>query len=1064
MSRCTACDCAKTSQQVVFGIGDVKAKIVSIGEAPGPDEDSKGEPFVGRAGKLHDEFWETVGIKRADLWITNIAKCFPGRTLKGGIATPKETDVQICKDKWLRDELRIVKPLVIVAWGLTAAHGFGIGKKLTMGDIAGKEFETEFGIVIPVYHPSYFLRNPNEYLTRQKVYDALSQAVVRAGIGTKIFGGMDQQKTERHQEDKSVIAALESRSSVFDHVPWPKEGDPNFGRAYSTAWTDGSDIWLIYKDKHNRKKAEVIDWFEWYFYVKTKDFVEKVPASWLSRWKRDGLIHRVEPDSVNPEWLQVFAERHVQRTWALREHLLESYLTLWDDRTIQKYPKDQKLRKMLDELEKMGVNHYEADLTPTRRFMTDYDIKLMEHYDECYIDIETDDTLPLGDRRTLGDRRILSIAWETVWADRSRKPESGFLLLKKENDRAEREMLEEFKYVMAGIDVMYAWNGNNFDFPILRHRSRRYHTEADWETIHTIDLLRTWFRYFQRGAAVNTSYALQSIAKHILKKEKLDWRAMAKQRGQNIKSFLQLYREAPDILEEYNRWDARLLLELEQHMGFAKIDQVFSRIGNCFARDYHITTKIDSLLLKRGKQSGMHFKTKKVKIISEGGKAAYKKEQGWEAYEGAYVLEPKLGVFDNVAALDFKSLYPSVMVAFNISPETHLKEDEVAGLDPSQYISCPVKEENGEFVIDKKRGTKFRTDVLGYVPTIFQDTGEKRKVYQELQANEPVGSDLFLLYYRLAYSFKRLGLSFYGDMGNLESRYFNPKVAEAVTLSGQFILKEALKFAEREGVEPLYGDTDSMYVKLPASEGPGFVKRCNDYLRTLLNSMGVPDERFKVELEYENYFSRMFFLKKKRYAGLMTMYKGKEASFTEVKGLEMMRSDGIEYTRQVQKTLIEMIVREKRPVKTIARAVIDFMMAEREKTLGHKLSKDQITITKGLTKSLEEYKQKSVHIDIARAIRASGGEYYVGMKVPYIVTSSEKTLVAVHADDYQGQYDHVYYWDKVIYPPCYRILEVCFPEIPWHELFVKRKRPRKGGVVSPETAESESSPDSDDEE
>jgi len=1016
MSRCTACECSKTSKQVVFGTGNPKAKIVSVGEGPGPDEDKVGEPFIGRAGSIYDKLLGEAAIPREKIWTDNTVKCFPGRDEKGSIKKPSPESIKICTEKWLFRQLEIIKPRVILAWGLTACNAL-LGTTQSMKELVGKEIDTKWGIVIPLYHPSYFLRNSDDHVSYGKVLTALQKAAVLAGFSSSgTF--VDQVKTEHHQEDKRVIAALESKSGVFTVNPWRDD------REYTQAWTDGTAICLIHKDtKTGKKKAEVIKDFEWYFYLRTDDVLNKLSQKFWRYWIRDGLVHRFRADPVNPAWTQVFTERHVVRTTALKEHLLESYLTLWDDETIKKYKEDQRLRDFLDEIESYGVQHYEADLTPTRRFMTDYDIKIQSAYDEMYMDIETDDTLPLGDRKTLGDRRILSIAWETLWADKS-KPTTGFLLLKKETDRAERELLEEFAYEMnRSSDIMYAWNGNNFDFPIMRHRMRRYKIQAPWEVIHTIDLLRTWIRYFQRGATVNTSYSLQNIAMHILKQGKIDWKLKAKERGLKIHSFLELYRQAPDILEEYNRDDCHKMVELEKFTGFAKIDQVFSRIGNCFARDYHITTKIDSLLLKRGKQAGVHFKTKKIRIMMEGGKAAYKKSMyaDGEVYEGAYVLNPEIGIHENVAAVDFKGLYPSVMVAWNISPETFITDEQAKRMDSRDYTTCPT-------------GTKFRTDRKGFVPEIFADTGEKRKVYQDLQKKEEVGSDLFLLYYRLAYSFKRLGLSFYGDMGNVESRYFHPKVAEAVTLSGQYVLKAAVEFAEKEGVHPLYGDTDSMYIKIPQNKGEDFVKRFNDWFKKhLREKFDVPASRFIIELEYENYFKRMFFVRKKRYAGLMTMYKGANASFTEVKGLEMMRSDGIAYARTMQKTVIEMIVREGRGPKQI----LNFLIEQRDKVLGSELSLDDITITKAITKPLDQYKVRTVHLKIAEEYRKNRGEFFVGMKIPYVVTSGTKgKLEAVHTDDFDGTYDHQYYWSKLIYPPTFRILVACYPGVQWEQLFV----------------------------
>lgn len=1019
MGRCIACECSKTSKQVVFGEGNPKARLVSIGEGPGPTEDETGRPFDGKAGKLYDAFLDEVGINRKDIWTDNAVKCFPGRE-KGAITHPSDESLNICYEKWLLPQLTIMKPRVILAWGLSAAKVLlpELGN-LTMGEICGKEFETLHGFVIPLYHPSYFLRNPTDFLNKQKVLEALQRAIVLAGLGAE-GGNVEQTKMEHHQEDKGVISELESKSGVFDVTPWHPE------REYSTAWSDEQNIVLIYK-QNGFKRVEVIDDFEWYFYLKTDDVLDKIPGSFWSFWMKEGLVKKLRADPKNPAWTMVFAERYVIRTQALREHLLESYLTLWNDNLQGKYKHDERLRMMLDELdEKYKVMHYEADLTPLRRFMTDYDIKILGAYDEMYVDIETDDTKPLGDPRTIGERRILSIAWETYWADKTKKVEKGFLLLKGENDRAERELCNEFARVMEKIDIAYAWNGNQFDFPVLRHRMRRYEIRAPWETIHTIDLLRTWLRYFQRGASVNTSYSLQAICQHVLKESKIDWKLMAKERGLKLNTYLELYRQAPDILEIYNRDDCAKMGRLEAFTGFAKIDQVFSRIGNCFAKDYHITTKIDSLLLKRGKQTGYHFKTKKVKILSEGGKAAYRKElyHGEKVYEGAFVLDPILGLHENVAAVDFKSLYPSVMVAWNISPETILTEKQVLEMDPRDYVTCPT-------------GSVFRTDRKGFVPEIFADTLEKRKVYTKLQQGEEVGSDLFLLYYRLAYSFKRLGLSFYGDMGNVESRYFHPKVAEAVTLSGQYILKEAIAYAEREGITPLYGDTDSLYLKMPQSMGLAFVDKFNVYIKTkLAEEFRIPPERFVMELEYENYFRRMFFVKKKRYAGVMTMYKGKDAkNFIEIKGLECMRSDGIEYARVMQRTIITMVVRDRIKPATI----IDFLLAEREKTLTHKLLLEDITITKGVMKPIQQYKSNLIHVRIADEIRASGGEYYVGMKVPFVIIESSPKLVGIHAEKYQGTYDERHYWDKQIFPPSFRILHACYPKISWQRLFVAEK-------------------------
>jgi len=233
----------------------------------------------------------------------------------------------------------------------------------------------------------------------------------------------------------------------------------------------------------------------------------------------------------------------------------------------------------------------------------------------------------------------------------------------------------------------------------------------------------------------------------------------------------------------------------------------------------------------------------------------------------------------------------------------------------------------------------------------------------------------------------------------------------------------------------LVHNTDSLYVAMPKESGLEFTQFVNEWFRNhLIKEHQVPENRIQVELEYENYFERIFFVRKKRYAGLMTMYKGKDASFTEIKGLEVMRSDGIGHTREMQKTVIEMLIRENAPPMKL----LDFFCQEREKVLNGTLECDELTITKGLSKRPEEYKGKLVHVELARNLRDRGStEYYVGMKVPFIVTGSKPKLEAVLAEDYTGGYDTSYYWDRLIFPASYRIVSACYPQIAWDLLFTK---------------------------
>jgi len=151
---CTKCDLGNTRKNFVFGVGNPNAEIVIIGEAPGADEDEKGEPFVGRAGQLLTKILEAIGLSREEVFICNILKCRPPNN-----RTPLPSETEQC-EPYLYKQLEIIQPKFILAVGLTAANTL-LKSTQKMGDIRGK-FMNYHGVrMIVTYHPAALLRNPN---------------------------------------------------------------------------------------------------------------------------------------------------------------------------------------------------------------------------------------------------------------------------------------------------------------------------------------------------------------------------------------------------------------------------------------------------------------------------------------------------------------------------------------------------------------------------------------------------------------------------------------------------------------------------------------------------------------------------------------------------------------------------------------------------------------------------------------------------------------------------------------------------------------------------------------
>jgi DNA polymerase len=149
---------ASSRKNVVFGVGSIDAQLMFVGEAPGADEDEKGEPFVGRAGQLLTKIIQATGLERKDVYIANILKCrpdTPGQSAGNRKPTPDEMATCI---PYLHEQIDLIRPKVIVALGATAVEGL-LGKTLGITKLRGGWKTYRDTPLMPTYHPAYLLRN-----------------------------------------------------------------------------------------------------------------------------------------------------------------------------------------------------------------------------------------------------------------------------------------------------------------------------------------------------------------------------------------------------------------------------------------------------------------------------------------------------------------------------------------------------------------------------------------------------------------------------------------------------------------------------------------------------------------------------------------------------------------------------------------------------------------------------------------------------------------------------------------------------------------------------------------
>ncbi len=153
--QCRSCGLREHVRGVVFGEGNENSDLMFVGEAPGAEEDRLGRPFVGAAGKLLDRILSAAGIKREDVYITNVAKCRPP-----GNRLPKKEEAEACFPYLVR-QIEIIQPRLIVCLG-TLATQFLIHREAKVTAVRGQIFEKGGIKIIPTYHPAALLRDPSK--------------------------------------------------------------------------------------------------------------------------------------------------------------------------------------------------------------------------------------------------------------------------------------------------------------------------------------------------------------------------------------------------------------------------------------------------------------------------------------------------------------------------------------------------------------------------------------------------------------------------------------------------------------------------------------------------------------------------------------------------------------------------------------------------------------------------------------------------------------------------------------------------------------------------------------
>jgi len=169
---CKGCVLCKKRNKIVFGVGNPRAQLMFVGEAPGAEEDLQGKPFVGAAGKRLDRWIESIGLTREDVYIANIVKCRPP-----GNDVPNPEEAQSCMPYLIR-QIRVIRPKLLCTLGATALrYMLGVDERITK--VRGRWRDWNGISLLPTYHPAFILRNPSR---EQEVFEDFKDLARRLSL------------------------------------------------------------------------------------------------------------------------------------------------------------------------------------------------------------------------------------------------------------------------------------------------------------------------------------------------------------------------------------------------------------------------------------------------------------------------------------------------------------------------------------------------------------------------------------------------------------------------------------------------------------------------------------------------------------------------------------------------------------------------------------------------------------------------------------------------------------------------------------------------------------------
>ena len=522
----------------------------------------------------------------------------------------------------------------------------------------------------------------------------------------------------------------------------------------------------------------------------------------------------------------------------------------------------------------------------------------------------------------------------------------------------EKDLLKKFfdMYEANLPTIVTGWNCDFFDIPYMFNRTKNilgkktalrfspikehffspYRNRYFFGGVSILDYLTVYkkFNYTQLP-----SYALDAVSKKELGRGKVEYEGNLDELKKNdLKKFI-----------EYNITDVELIVELNEKLQFIDLVQGICHVGHVPYEDYVYSSKyLEGAVLTYLKRKGIVAPNKPADRQE---RMAAVRESGDEKFIGAYVKDPIVGKYEWIYDLDLTSLYPSIIMSLNISPET--KIGKIDNWDAEEYIKNKEKEYivDGETVskelVEKffkaynysiaSNGVLYKTDEKGVIPSILDEWFDKRVEYKDLMKKYgKEGDNQKYVFYKQRQLVQKILLnSLYGVLGLPAFRFYDIDNAEAVTLTGQTVIKKTadilnLKYNKEIGTENIdyniYIDTDSCFFsalplvkhrfpEIDVNDDEAMTEKIYDIAnesQEFINSFyDIFSKRFfnidhhRFEIKQEMIAKSGMWVAKKRYAQWIIADNGVRVDKLDVKGLDVVRSS---FPKAFQKFMSNLLI------------------------------------------------------------------------------------------------------------------------------------------------------------